>query len=186
MKTNQAGVDLIKHFEGFVSRWYSDPVGVKTCCYGHTDSAGDPKYVVTFNKTFTKAEGEEILKRDLGQYESAVSNAVKVPLNDNQFAALVSFTYNLGAGNLRSSTLLRKLNAGDYKGAADQFLVWNKAGGKVLQGLVKRREAERDLFLSRPASGSAPTETEKGSIPAFIIALAAVIVTAAIIIMGGK
>src|SRR5690606_40274282 len=73
-------------------------------CYGHTDSAGDPKYVVTFNKTFTKAEGEEILRRDLGQYESAVSNAVKVPLNDNQFSALVSFTYNLGAD--RKSTRL--------------------------------------------------------------------------------
>src|SRR5690606_41707129 len=109
-------------------------------CYGHTDSAGDPKYVVTFNKTFTKAEGEEILRRDLGQYESAVSNAVKVPLNDNQFSALVSFTYNLGAGNLRASTLLRKLNAGDYQGAADQFLVWTKAGGKAVQGLVKRRD----------------------------------------------
>ncbi|MEG5623927.1 lysozyme, partial [Enterobacter hormaechei] len=84
----------------------------------------------------------------LVSYESDVSRLVKVGLTQGQFDALVSFTYNLGARSLSTSTLLRKLNAGDYAGAADEFLRWNKAGGKVLNGLTRRREAERALFLS--------------------------------------
>ncbi|EDH9820259.1 TPA_asm: lysozyme, partial [Salmonella enterica subsp. enterica serovar Typhimurium] len=81
-------------------------------------------------------------------YENDVSRLVKVKLTQGQFDALVSFAYNLGARTLSSSTLLRKLNSGDYAGAADEFLRWNKAGGKVLNGLTRRREAERALFLS--------------------------------------
>ena len=85
------------------------------------------------------------MQRDLVQYEDAVKRAVRVPVNENQFAALVSFTYNIGAGSLSRSTLLRKLNDGDYAGAADEFPRWNKAGGRVLNGLVRRRAAEREL-----------------------------------------
>lgn len=158
MQTNDAGVALIKEFEGFVPNWYPDPAHgwkVPTCCYGHTDAAGAPKYADTKEKQFTEPEGHEILCRDLGQYERAVEAAVTVPLNENQFSALVSFTFNLGAGNLRSSTLLKKLNAGDYAGAAAQFSRWNKAGGKALAGLTRRRKAERALFQA-PAAAPDP------------------------------
>lgn len=154
MKTNNEGVQLIKEFEGFVPKWYQDPVGVWTIGYGHTDNAGSPKYATSKNMRLTVAEATSILQRDLGQYESAVERLVKVPLNDNQFSALVSFTYNLGAGNLGSSTLLKKLNAGDYAGAANEFARWNKGGGKVLNGLVRRRAAERELFVKLVSSGA--------------------------------
>lgn len=82
------------------------------------------------------------------RFEKGVSDLVKVPLNQNQFDALVSFAFNLGLGNLKSSTLLKKLNASDYIGASKEFERWNRAGGKVLNGLTRRRIAERDLFLS--------------------------------------
>lgn len=98
--------------------------------------------------TIKQETAERLLKTGLVSYESDVSRTVKVGLTQGQFDATVSFTYNLGAGSLSTSTLLRKLNAGDYAGAADEFLRWNKAGGKVLNGLTRRREAERALFLS--------------------------------------
>lgn len=187
MKTNQAGVDLIKEFEGFIPRWYSDPVGVKTCCYGHTDAAGDPKYSLTQHMTFTKADGEDILRRDLRQYEAAVVSAVHVPLSTNQFAALVSFTYNLGPGNLRSSTLLRKLNAGDYAGAAAEFPRWNKAGGRVLAGLTRRRAAEQALFMSQNPgkSNTSPEHVAESPMPGFLIAALIVGVAALLVIVKG-
>jgi GH24 family phage-related lysozyme (muramidase) len=97
--------------------------------------------------TIKQETAERLLKTGLVSYESDVSRLVKVGLTQGQFDALVSFTYNLGARSLSTSTL-RKLNAGDYAGAADEFLRWNKAGGKVLNGLTRRREAERALFLS--------------------------------------
>jgi lysozyme len=155
---NDAALDLICRSEGWVDHWYPDPAHgwkVPTCCYGHTDAAGEPKYAATKSKTFTKAEGRAILLRDLEQYADAVRSAVKVPLNDNQFGALVSFTYNLGAANLKKSTLVKKLNAGDYAGAANEFGKWNKAGGKVLKGLTIRRAAEAALFRDGSVS-SAP------------------------------
>jgi len=158
---NEAALSLIQKYEGFISKWYPDPVHgwkVPTCCYGHTDAAGPPFYKDGKNKKFTRAEGAEILARDLRSYADAVEKAVKVPLTDNQFGALVSFTYNLGPGNLRKSTLLKKLNAGDVTGAANAFLSWNKAAGKVMKGLTTRREAERKLFLAKtaPPESAAP------------------------------
>ena len=156
---NEAALSLIQKYEGFISKWYPDPVHgwkVPTCCYGHTDAAGPPFYKDGKNKKFTRAEGAEILARDLRSYADAVEKAVKVPLTDNQFGALVSFTYNLGPGNLRKSTLLKKLNAGDVTGAANAFLSWNKAAGKVMKGLTTRREAERKLFLSTPPQSPKP------------------------------
>ena len=156
MKTNDAGVSLIKEFEGLRGAAYMDAVGVWTIGYGHTAAAGEPHPYAGL--IISVAQSEAILKKDLVKYERAVADAVTVPLNENQFAALVSFTFNLGPGNLRKSTLLKKLNAGDYAGAAEQFKYWNKAGGKVLAGLTRRRAAERDLFLKpvSAASSSSP------------------------------
>lgn len=146
MKTSDRGIALIKHHEGVRLTAYADPVGVLTIGYGHTSAAGAPQ--VTPGMKITQAGADAILRQDLAKFEKYVTDAVKVPLNQNEFDALVSFTFNLGPGNLRSSTLLKKLNAGDRAGAADEFLKWTKAGGKTLPGLVKRREAERALFLT--------------------------------------
>ena len=155
MKTSDRGVALIKAHEGLRLTAYTDPVGVWTIGYGHTTAAGPPK--VERGMKITDAGADAILRQDLAKFEGYVSSAVKVPLNQNEFDALVSFTFNLGPGNLRSSTLLKKLNAGDRAGAADEFLKWTKAGGKTLPGLVKRREAERSLFRAPDATIPRPT-----------------------------
>ncbi|MNP56642.1 Lysozyme RrrD [compost metagenome] len=96
----------------------------------------------------SQSQADELLKQGVMQYEKGVEQSVVVLFTQEQFDALVSFTYNLGINALKGSTLLRKLNSGDYEGAADEFLKWNKAGGKILSGLTRRREAERMLFLS--------------------------------------
>ncbi|WP_442109158.1 lysozyme [Pseudomonas sp. NUPR-001] len=140
MRTSQRGLSLIKSFEGLRTLAYRDAVGVWTIGYGATRG-------VKPGMSVTKEQAERMLLNDVQRFEPEVSRLVTVPLNANQWDALLSFTYNLGAANLESSTLLRKLNAGDYAGAAEQFPRWNKAGGKVLPGLVRRREAERMLFL---------------------------------------
>ncbi|MGJ3251504.1 MAG: lysozyme [Elainellaceae cyanobacterium] len=137
---NAKGLRLIKSFEGLRLEAYLDPVGIWTIGYGTTSG-------VRPGMEITAAEAEDLLKRDLRRFEAAVSRNVKVPINDDQFSALVSFTYNVGEGALASSTLLKLLNQGDIRGAADQFLRWNKAGGRVLAGLTRRRKAERALFL---------------------------------------
>lgn len=134
-------IDIIKEFEGCRLDAYQDSVGVWTIGYGHTKG-------VSKGLKITQAEAETMLVEELeNEYIPAVKGLVKVPLNDNELSALVSFTYNLGAGNLKKSTLLRLLNQGDRKGASMQFGSWVRAGGKVLNGLVRRREAERNLFL---------------------------------------
>lgn len=146
MQTSEKGIALIKQFEGCKLTAYRDSVGVWTIGYGWTQPVdGKP---IRAGMTIKQETAERLLKTGLVSYESDVSRLVKVGLNQGQFDALVSFTYNLGARSLSTSTLLRKLNAGDYAGAADEFLRWNKAGGKVLNGLTRRREAERALFLS--------------------------------------
>ncbi|WP_217188997.1 lysozyme [Enterobacter soli] len=146
MQTSDKGIALIKEFEGCKLTAYQDSVGVWTIGYGWTQPVdGKP---IRAGMTIKQETAERLLKTGLVSYESDVSRLVKVGLNQGQFDALVSFTYNLGARSLSTSTLLRKLNSGDYAGAADEFLRWNKAGGKVLNGLTRRREAERALFLS--------------------------------------
>lgn len=148
MKTSQRGVDLIKEFEGLRLTAYYDAVGVLTIGYGHTNrSASADRYPVYPGQTITAAKAEEILKADLVVFEDAVNRNVTYPINQNQFDALVSFTFNVGEGNLRSSTLLKKLNSGDIMGAANEFERWVYAGGQVYPGLVRRREAEKALFL---------------------------------------
>ena len=115
MKTSQKGIDLIKEFEGTVLKVYKDAVGLPTIGIGHLIKKGE---VFT---TLTQQQAEELLAKDLKQFEEGVSTSVKVALTQNQFDALVSFAFNLGIGNLNSSTLLKKLNVGDIQGAADQF-----------------------------------------------------------------
>ncbi|MGR7900547.1 lysozyme [Klebsiella aerogenes] len=146
MQTSEKGIALVKQFEGCKLTAYQDSVGVWTIGYGWTQPVdGKP---IRAGMTIKQETAERLLKTGLVSYESDVSRLVKVSLTQGQFDALVSFTYNLGARSLLTSTLLRKLNSGDYAGAADEFLRWNKAGGKVLNGLTRRREAERALFLS--------------------------------------
>ncbi|MEO0537654.1 MAG: lysozyme [Cyanobacteria bacterium P01_A01_bin.123] len=140
--TNAAGIRLIKSFEGLRLKAYQDAVGIWTIGYG-TTSGVRPGMVIT------EAEAERLLRRDVDKFERAVSSLVKVSINDNQFAALVSFSYNVGSSALGDSTLLRLLNQGNYQGAADQFPRWNRAGSRVLAGLTRRRNAERALFLGQ-------------------------------------
>ena len=147
MKTSQSGISLIKGFEGKRLNAYYDGVGVWTIGFGTIKYPNGVR--VKKGDTCTEAQAESYLKNDLVKFENAINRLVKVPLNQNQFDAISSFTYNLGETNLSSSTLLKKLNAKDYAGAADQFLRWNKAGGKVMNGLTRRREAERNLFLRK-------------------------------------
>jgi lysozyme len=141
MKTGQRGVELITFFEGCKLKAYQDSVGIWTIGVGHTGPD------VCRGETVTQDEADELLHGDLLHAEDAVNRLVKVPIGQNEFDALVSFTFNLGEGNLKSSTLLRLLNQMRYQEAADQFPRWNKAGGVVLAGLTKRREAEKRLFL---------------------------------------
>lgn len=141
VKINQKGIDLIRHFEGLYLESYKCPAGVWTIGYGHTGG-------VSAGEKISEEKAEDLLREDLGRFEKGMEELVKVKLNEDQFSALVSFSFNLGLGNLSKSTLLKKLNTGDYAGAADEFPKWRKAAGKVLQGLVKRRAAERELFLS--------------------------------------
>lgn len=146
MNISPKGISLIKKFEGCRLTAYQDSVGVWTIGYGWTQPVdGKP---IRAGMTIKPETAERLLKTGLVSYESDVSRLVKVGLTQGQFDALVSFTYNLGARVLSTSTLLRKLNAADYAGAADEFLRWNKAGGKEMPGLTNRRIAEREVFLS--------------------------------------
>lgn len=153
MKLSDHGQTVIKNFEGLRLQAYRDSAGVWTIGYGST-RYHDGKTIKPGDKLANEEQAAALFKNTLGQYEDAVKSLVKVPLSQNQFDALCSFAYNEGTGALKESTLLRKLNERDYQGAADQFLVWNKItypqnGHKiVLDVLVKRREQERQLFLT--------------------------------------
>lgn len=143
MKTSPKGIALIKSAEGLRLKAYPDPgTGGEPWTIGYGSASG-----VTRNMVITETQAEQMLAEDLVRFERIVERQVQVPLNQGQFDALVSFTYNVGGGNFTKSTLLRKLNAGDTAGAAEQFSRWVHAGGKVLPGLVTRRAAERALFL---------------------------------------
>lgn len=140
MKTSRNGTDLIRKFEGEKLTSHICPAGVLTIGVGHTGPDVRP------GQTITAAQSQALLQKDLERFEKAVTQYAKVPLTQNQFDALVSFAFNVGIGALGSSTLLKLLNAKDYAGAAGQFERWNRAGGKVLDGLTKRRAAEAALF----------------------------------------
>lgn len=146
MQISKTGLELIKSFEGCGLVAYKCPAGVWTIGYGHT---GGVKPGMEINQ----AQATVMLKRDMRSYEATVNKYVTVEINQNQFDALVSFTYNCGGNALRKSTLLKLLNQGKIKEAADQFDLWNRGGGKVLPGLVRRRTAEKKLFLSQCVTG---------------------------------
>lgn len=163
-EVNQATLDLVKQYEGLPDGDtgtgnidpYLDPVDIWTIGWGHAISyqgrflkgeAGRLQVKALYPNGITLAQAGSLLNGDLMNAGRDVASVVTVALNDNEFGALTSFAFNLGIGNLRSSTLLKKLNANDRAGAADQFGRWVLAGGKPLPGLVKRRAAERALFL---------------------------------------
>lgn len=141
MQTNATGINLIKKHEGCRLQAYLCPAGVPTIGYGHTRD-------VKLGQRITQHQADVILESDLEIYEEGVEHLTRMrPPKENQFAALVSFAFNLGVTRLASSTLMKKYLKGDVQGAADEFPKWVKAGGKVLPGLVKRRAEERALFM---------------------------------------
>ena len=147
MKMSANGRALLMQREGFRLRAYKDSVGVWTIGVGHTSMAGPP--LVQPGMTITREQAENILTRDLHLFEGAVNDSVRVPLTQGQFDALVSLAFNIGTMGIRKSTVIRRLNAGNYRGAADAFLMWNKPA--VLTG---RRKSERAQFLAATPGGA--------------------------------
>lgn len=145
MHVSPSGIDLICNFEGKRLMAYDDGVGVWTIGFGTTIYPNGIK--VKKGDVCTEAQAKAYMAYDLKKFELAVNNTVNVSLNQNQFDALVSLAYNIGTNAFKNSTLVKKLNAGDIRGAANQFDVWVKAGGKRMQGLVNRRAKEKALFL---------------------------------------
>lgn len=144
MRISENGIEFIRQLEGEKLTAYPDIVGIWTIGVGHTGFVdGKP---VARGMAITKEKSKELLTADLKRFESAVNDAVKVTLTQNQFDALVSLAFNIGDGAFARSTLVNKLNAGDKKGAAEQFLVWKNAGGRVSQGLLNRRQKEKAMF----------------------------------------
>lgn len=144
MKLSQRGIDLIKQFEGYSPKAYPDPAtggAPWTIGYGTTKGV-KPGMVITAE------QAEKMLRDDVAKFESGVSSLITAPTTQGQFDAMVSLAYNIGLGNFGKSTLLKKHNARCYSCAADQFRVWNRANGKVMNGLTKRRAAEREVYMS--------------------------------------
>ena len=139
MKISQTGIDLIKKWEGMETEAYQDSVGVWTIGYGHTKTAKKGMRI-------TPDQAELLLKDELAEYEGYINRYVTVDLRQCEFDALVSWVYNLGPSNLQSSTMLKVLNAGKYNEVPYQMKRWNRAGGKVLKGLTRRRADEARLF----------------------------------------
>ena len=142
MKISSDGINFIKQFEGFSATPYKDVGGLLTIGFGHLIKQGE-----VFG-ALSSVEATALLQRDVEAFEFAVNKMIVVTITQNQFDALVSFAYNLGAHSLLSSTLLRKLNLGDFPDAANEFLKWNHVNGQVVDGLTRRRQAEQKLFLS--------------------------------------
>ena len=142
MKISNKGKDLIKKYEGCKLEAYKCPAGIWTIGYGHTDGN------VTSGTIISQEQADKLFNQDIKKFEKGVGQMVKVLVNQNQFDALVSFSFNLGLGALQNSTLLKKLNTKDYQGAANEFDRWVYGGGKKLEGLVRRRREEKELFLS--------------------------------------
>ncbi|MCK4087579.1 lysozyme [Acinetobacter radioresistens] len=145
MHVSPSGVDLICNFEGLELEAYDDGVGVWTIGFGTTKYPNGIR--VKKGDTCTLGQAKVYMQHDLKVFERAVREAVLVPLNQNQFDALVSLAYNIGTNAFKNSTLVKRLNEGNYKAAANQFDVWVNAGGKRMEGLVKRRAREKALFL---------------------------------------
>ena len=163
MEISGVGLGLISEFEGLRLNAYPDPgTGNEPWTIGYGTTVYPNGHKVRKGHVVTQAEALEYLQHDTKRFADSVNRLVRVPLNQNQFDSLVSFTYNVGDGALQRSTLLRKLNNHDYRGAADEFGKWVNAGGKAMYGLVRRRAAERDLFVKAevaPEPSSAPEPT---------------------------
>ncbi|GAA5630062.1 hypothetical protein Acal02_00659 [Acinetobacter calcoaceticus] len=144
---SKAGINLITSFEDLKLDAYDDGTGTWTIGFGTTVYPDGIR--VQQGDYCTVEQAKSFFQHDLRRFQKAVNKAVLVTLSQNQFDALVSLSYNIGQNAFKNSTLLKYLNAGDYRAAADQFLVWNKGGGQILKGLVRRREVERTLFLKR-------------------------------------
>lgn len=142
MKISNNGIDLIKSFEGLRLKAYKDSVGVPTIGYGHTKN-------VKMGDVISLKTAEQFLLDDIRIFEEGVLALVKIEITQNMFDALVSFSFNLGLGNLAKSTLLKKINSKLFKEAGNEFVRWNKAGGVVLKGLTRRRLLEKELFLKQ-------------------------------------
>jgi len=147
MKLGPQGLALIKQFEGFEPAPYRDAVSIPTIGYGATYYPGGQR-VSLRDPPITEPEASRLLELMLARYAEGIDRYAQVPLSQGQFDALVSWAYNVGLEAARTSTLMRRLNEGDYLGAADQLPRWNRAGGQVLRGLTLRRLAEQDLFVS--------------------------------------
>lgn len=143
MKLGQAGRDLMHSFEKCVLRVYDDGYGFPTIGWGHLVKPGEK-----FPETITQQRADEIFAADVAWAEQAVNDALTVTVNQNQFDALVSLCFNIGAGNFKGSTLVKLVNRGDFAGAANEFGKWRKSAGQVSKGLIRRREAEKKLFQS--------------------------------------
>ena len=146
-KINKSGLHIIVAFEGFAERAYLCPAGIPSIGFGSTRLA-DGSRVTMDSPKITEAEAKILLRQHLDHVEMAIRKLVRVELNENEFSALCSFTYNLGSGRLQSSTLRAKLNRNDKLGAANEFPKWRRAGGRILRGLVRRRALEQKLFLT--------------------------------------
>ncbi|MGB2695190.1 MAG: lysozyme [Dehalococcoidia bacterium] len=163
-RISDSGLQLIAGFEGLSLLLYNDPVGHCTIGYGHLVHRGpiNGSEPAEFRRGITEARALELLRADAASAESAVNGAVQVPLNQHQFDALVSFVYNVGAGALQTSTLLRLLNSGDYDAVPAQLARWTKASGVELPGLVRRRQAEGQLWSqSAPAPRRRPPNNNR-------------------------
>lgn len=147
-RVTEAGLDLIRRFEGFSPTIYICPAGYPTIGYGHVVLAHEQDQFAT---GITQAEATELLRKDVRIAERAVLRLISVPLTDGQFDALVSFTFNLGAGALQRSTLRRKVNRGEHEGVPTELMKWVWAAGKRLPGLVRRRQAEGVAYASAPS-----------------------------------
>lgn len=147
MKMSKNGIELIKQFEGFRSKPYFDSVKVATVGYGSTFYLDGTPVQIT-DKEISEADAVALLQKVADSFVEQVMKVVKVPLSQNEVDAIACFTYNVGVKAFTDSTMLKKLNKSDKQGASLEFLKWNKAGGKELKGLTRRREAEQKLFLT--------------------------------------
>lgn len=161
---NEASLEIIKEFEGCRLKAYKCPAGVWTIGYGTTDGAVTG---VTPHEgmVITQGQAERYLKLAVEKFAAAIKPAITQPINENEFGAFVSLAYNIGSGAFKKSSALRHFNAGDKAKAADAILMWNKAGGKVLAGLTRRRAAERALFLTPVGFAAASELTDASTVP---------------------
>lgn len=159
MKISDNGINFIAGWEGVEYKAYKDAVGLWTVAIGHLIKLPEEKFLL--NKTLTREEVYDIFREDIKRFENNLNKVIKVPINQNQFDALISLAFNIGNGAFNNSTLLRVLNQGNYEEVPNQILRWDKAGGKTLLGLTRRRKAEVELF-NKPLEEVLYSDVEKG------------------------